>query len=228
MKRTASLVIAVLAAWAMTLGAAAADEPPNPPAKPEETAPNEKEPKKPEEVVDEAVQKVLAMLADPQYKAESQKAERRDKIRNILLSVVDMPTIGALTLARYKKDFSKEQFDEFLDLFSRLLFSTYISHLEKYSGEKVVTLRVRDMGSRSSRVQRVEVQTEAVSDTKKIPINYRMITKGGQWKFYDVYVEGVSLVLNYRTQFGEILRTKSAADLLKRMAEKVQENEKNL
>ena len=225
MRQTASLLIALLAGSALSLAAAAADKPL---AKPEDTALNEKEPKKPEEVVDVAVQKVLAILADPRYREEAKKAERRGKIREILLGVVDMPTVGELTLARHKKDFSKEQFDEFIDLFSRLLFSTYISHLEKYSGEKVVTLRVRDMGTRSSRVQRVEVQTEAVSDTKKIPINYRMITKGGHWKLYDVYVEGVSLVLNYRTQFGEILRTKPAAELLKRMAEKVRENEKNL
>lgn len=182
----------------------------------------------PKEFVDATVQKVLAILRAPEYSDETQRGELREKIRTTLLEVVDMETIGALTLASHRGKFSDKQFQDFLDVFSKLLFTTYIAHLEKYSGETIAYLEAREMKTRDASVRRVEVETVVQSGDQKVPVIYRLMTKDKDWKLYDVHVEGVSLVLNFRKQFNEILRSKPAEALQERLVEKVRENEKQM
>jgi phospholipid transport system substrate-binding protein len=85
-----------------------------------------------------------------------------------------------------------------------------------YKDEKVVFGKVTHLSDKTA-----EVQSEVVRSSKSIPIHYRMILGNGEWKVYDVVIEGVSLVQNYRTQFREILTNKSPEDLLKILREKV-------
>ena len=89
--------------------------------------------KEPVEIVRQTVVKVLRILGDPAYQDSSQKKKMREEIRSILLGIVDMKSVSTLTLANYRNKFSDAQFETFSVLFSRLLFSTYIAHLETYS-----------------------------------------------------------------------------------------------
>ena len=218
---------AFLMALAVVFAAAAAPEPPgSAPAASEETAasaPADAVPKAPADVVNETTEKVLKVLEDPGYKDAQKRKDLREQIRSILLSVADMERISVLTLANYKSKFSDEQFKQFTETFSRLLFATYISNIEKYNGEKVLILETKEVGE-----ARVMVKTKVTSDVKDIPIDYSLAQEEGQWKVYDIYVEGVSLVKNYRPQFREILLNKSAADFLARIEKKVKENEEKL
>jgi len=182
-----------------------------------------KRPKEPARIVDETVTKVIGLLEDPVYKSPSERAKRREKIRLIMLDAVDMDTLTALTLANFKGKFSPAQLEKFQDLFSRLIFSTYITHLESYSGEKVVVI-----GAENQTASRVRVRTKTVTDTKEIPVEFSFTIIGDEWKLYDVYIEGVSLVKNYRSQFREILVNRSAEQFLERLRQKVEENEKEL
>jgi phospholipid transport system substrate-binding protein len=174
-------------------------------------------------IVQQTVVKVLRVLADPKYKDPSERRKLRDKIRSILLDVVDMKNISLLTLANYRSKFSDEQFETFTKLFSQLLFSTYIIHLETYSDEKVVIT-----GIEKTSASRARVKTKTVSSTKEIPIEFGFAKADQKWTLYDVYIEGVSLVKNYRSQFREILLNKSSAQFLERLREKVKENENKL
>lgn len=190
---------------------------------PDDATTSETKPRQPREVVEDVVAKVMTILKDPVYKEPGKKMAMREKIQFSLLSSVDIKTVCSLTLANYRKNFSEEQFKKFSDLFSRLLFSTYISHLEKHTNEKVVTLEVKNLSG-----SRALVKTKTLTDTKDIPIDFSLIKQGNKWLLYDVHIEGVSLVVNYRSQFREILLNHSPAQFLERLEEKVKENEKNL
>jgi len=189
----------------------------------EEAAKKNAQAKEPVAIVERTVIQVLKVIADPAYQDSSQKKKMREKIRSMLLETVDIKTVSVLTLANYRSKFSNEQFEKFSELFSRLLFSTYITHLEKYSDEKVLIT-----GTESLSDTRIVVKTNTVSSTKQIPIEFSFLKEGQKWLLYDVHIEGVSLVRNYRSQFREILLNKSADQFLERLRSKVDENENKL
>ena len=132
-----------------------------------------------------------------------------------------MDTVGQLTLANFKRKFSDEQYKRFVKLFEDLLFSTYITHLEKYSGEEVVV-----KGTEKLTDSRIDVKTDTVTDTRKIPVDFSFIRKDDRWQLYDVHIEGISLIKNYRSQFRELLINRSADEFIDRLEKKVEENDK--
>jgi phospholipid transport system substrate-binding protein len=189
----------------------------------EEAATKNAQAKEPVAIVRQTVIKVLRVIADPAYQDSSQKKKMREKIRSMLLEIVDMKAVSVLTLANYRSKFSNEQFEKCSELFSRLLFSTYITHLEKYSDEKVLIT-----GAESLSDTRIVVKTNTVSSTKQIPIDFSFTREDKKWMLYDVHIEGVGLVRNYRSQFREILLNKSADQFIERLRSKVDENENKL
>ena len=113
---------------------------------------------------------------------------------------------------------SPEQQKEFVELYRKLLEKVYMDRILTYSGEKIEYVRESSLSENKS-----EVQTRIVTANKEIPIDYRLYNRDGTWKVYDVVIEGVSLVSNYRTQFESILAEKTPGDLIKLMREKVNE-----
>lgn len=199
-----------------------------PAAEPEKPEPAATEKKKidlrePSKIVDETVAEVIAILEDPKFKEKSHKRAMREKVRTIILGVTDMDVVSQLTLANYRKKFSDKQFKEFTEVFAQLLFTTYIEHLEKYTDEKVVIT-----GTRKLTETRIIVKTDTLTDTRTIPVEYSFIKQGKSWKLYDVQIEGVSLIKNYRSQFREILIQQSPKEFLERLTRKVRENEEKL
>jgi phospholipid transport system substrate-binding protein len=170
----------------------------------------------PLETTQTQVNRVLEVLRDPALKAESAKAAKEKKIWAILDNVFDHTELSKRTLAQNWKRFSPDQQKEFIDLFGKLLGTVYMDRIIAYKDEKVVFGKVTQLSDKTA-----EVQSEVVQSSKSIPIHYRMILQNGEWKVYDVVIEGVSLVQNYRTQFREILTNKSPEDLLKTLREKV-------
>jgi phospholipid transport system substrate-binding protein len=154
-------------------------------------------------------------LRDPALKADSAKAAKEKKIWEILDNVFDYTELSKRTLAQNWKRFSPDQQKEFISLFGKLLGTVYMDRIIAYKDEKVVFGKVTQISDKTA-----EVQSEVTRSSKSIPIHYRMILERGEWKVYDVVIEGVSLVQNYRTQFREILTNKSPEDLLKTLREK--------
>jgi phospholipid transport system substrate-binding protein len=169
----------------------------------------------PLETIQTQLDRALEVLRDPALKAESAKEVKEEKIWAILDGVFDKTELSKRTLAQNWKRFSPDQQKEFIDLFGKLLGTVYMDRIIAYKDEKVVFGKVTNLSDKTA-----EVQSEVVRSSKPIPIHYRMILVNAEWKVYDVVVEGVSLVQNYRTQFREILTNNPPEHLLKMLREK--------
>jgi len=170
----------------------------------------------PLEAVKTQVNKVLDVLRDPSLKGEAGKKVKREKIRNISGNMFDYTELSKRTLGQNWSKLNAGQQTEFLGLYKTLLEDAYADKIITYTDEKVVFGKETTLSEKT-----VEVQTTIITKKADIPIHYRVIQKGGDWKVYDVVIEGVSLVSNYRNQFKEILSNKTPDALLDTLRKKV-------
>ena len=159
-----------------------------------------------------SVDRVIQVLEDPKLKAEAKAAERRAAIRKEAESIFDFTETAKRALGPHWKSLTPSQQQEFVSLFEDLLERAYILKIEKYSGEKVTYLG--DTVDADLATVKTKFTTKQGTD---IPVDYRLLRRGDRWLVYDVFVEGVSLVANYRTQFDRIMRTGSYDELVRRM-----------
>jgi len=172
----------------------------------------------PKETVESGVNKVLKTLGDPAFKAKS-KEQQIAIVGQEIDSVFDFRELSIRTLGKQWKKMSAEQQTEFVSLFKKLLQGVYADRLLAYSDQKVLFEKEIMLKKGRAEVQSF-LQT---SDGKKIPLFYRLTDKSGSWKVYDVIIEGVSMVKNYRTQFRQIISNDSPDKLLEVLREKVKQ-----
>jgi len=172
----------------------------------------------PQKEIKKLVNQVLDVLKDPKLKAPDKERVRRQKLRNLVEQIFDLNEIAHRVLGRYNRRFTKKQFEEFKELFAKMLESIYLTRIEHYSGEKVIFEEERMLSP-----TKVAVPTKIIKDGQEIPVEYRLLKrkKDGKWIGYDVVIEGVSLVKNYRSQFYQVLKRKDVNDLLAMMRDKV-------
>ena len=167
------------------------------------------------DAVQTEVEKILTKLRNPEFKQKNRE-EKIAGIRQIINEIFDWTELSKRTLARNWKKFEPEQRKEFTDLFSKLLEGVYADRLLAYSDEKVVFEKETNLPK-----GKVEVASHILlADGKKVPLDYRMVQKDGKWRVYDVVIEGVSMVKNYRGQFKELLSKGSPADLIETLKKK--------
>ena len=172
------------------------------------------------QVLETTIQQFLSMLADPAYNNPATQDAQRSKIEKLVRTVFDFGEFSARTVGQRWNSFTPQQQQEFSNAFADLLLATYLGQLRTYNGEQVRYISERA----NSKGTRVEQQTElTMKDGKVIPVAYRMLEKNSQWVVYDVIVEGVSLVKNYRSQFQDILTTATPEELIKRIKDKTSE-----
>ena len=160
---------------------------------------------------------ILEILRDPSLKGDEHTEARRAALRKVIHERFSFAKMSQLSLARHWKKRSAEEKKAFIDLFGQLLEQTYISKIESYTDEKVA------YGKEFVRKKKAQVNTKIITDTVEIPINYRMYrTKDGSWMVYDLVIEGVSLVGNYRSQFDQILQKGSYEKLLDELKKKIE------
>jgi phospholipid transport system substrate-binding protein len=169
--------------------------------------------------VEASVKKVLDVLRDPKLKGPQAKEAKKEKLRVIYKSMFDEVEFSRRTLSRNWTKFSSDQQKEFIVLFEEVLEKAYIDKILDYSNEKVDFYKENMISDNQA-----EIQTKIVTKSKEIPIFYRVTLKDGNWRVYDVVVENVSLVQNYRTQFNDILSNKTPEQLLDILRKKVKEN----
>jgi phospholipid transport system substrate-binding protein len=169
----------------------------------------------PIETVKGHVDKVLDVLRDPSIKGASREKIKKDKIRFISEKMFDYTELSRRTLGQNWNKFKPEQQQEFIELYTSILEGAYIDRIMSYTDEKIIFNKENPLSEKT-----VEVQTTIVTKKADIPIYYRVIQKGGEWRVYDVIIEGVSLVSNYRTQFAQILGNKSPDGLLDTLRKK--------
>jgi len=170
----------------------------------------------PKETVETGVNKLLKTLGDPAFKAKPEN-ERITIIGAEIETVFDFKELSRRTLGRNWKKMKPEQQKEFVQLFKELLQGVYADRLLAYSDQKIIFDKETMLKKGRAEVQSF-LQT---SDGKKIPLFYRLTDKSGSWKVYDVIIEGVSMVKNYRTQFRKILAKDSPDKLLQILRDKV-------
>jgi len=166
--------------------------------------------------IETQVDKVLAVLREPTLKAEAAKDARKDKVWALISELFDYTELSRRALGRNWKKLDGNQKKEFTDLFSRLLGGVYLDRIMAYSDEKV-TFKKETLFNKNY----AQVQTAVAAKSGDIPIQYSMILKDGNWRVFDVIIEGVSLVRNYRTQFREILQNNTPEQLIEILRKKV-------
>lgn len=172
----------------------------------------------PLDTVQANVNKVFDVLRDPKLKGDSAKEIKKEKLRVIYGQMFNEVELARRTLARNWNELNPAQQQEFIRLFRQVLENAYIDKILSYTNEKTVFSR-EIMPS----TEQAEVQTKIITSSREIPIFYRVILKDGAWKVYDVVVENVSLVQNYRSQFKSILASHTPDQMLKILQKKVRE-----
>lgn len=173
----------------------------------------------PTEQLKGAVDRVLKTVEDPSLKAENKVAERRRAVRMIANEIFDWAETAKRSLGRHWQARTEPEREEFVRLFGDLLERAYISKIELYGGEKITYTGESIDGDFAV------VKTKIVTPKQgtEVPVDYRLLRRGDRWLVYDVVIEGISLVSNYRTQFNKIIQSSSYQELVKKMKTKQEE-----
>ena len=172
----------------------------------------------PTEQLRSQVDRVLKLLDDPALRAPERARERRAAVRRVAEEIFDFGETAKRSLGRHWTARTPEERDEFVKLFGDVLERSYISKIELYGGEKIQYTGDKVDGDTALVASKLLTKTAS-----EVPIEYRMLKKGERWLVYDVVIEGVSLVSNYRTQFNKIIQTSSFRDLVKKLKTRQEE-----
>ena len=163
---------------------------------------------------------VLDLIKNPSYTNTATRQPLRAQIEQEVRHIFDFEEFSSRTVGAPWRSFSAEQKKAFSAAFSDLMISTYLDKVNGYNGERI---HYADQVANPAG-DRVEVRTTlTLKDGKSVPVAYRMLPKNGAWRVYDVLVEGISLVKNYRTQFQDILAKGAPEELISRVRQKAQE-----
>jgi len=205
MKRALILLLGiVLLSFSAGLGATSAPESKPLPAK-----------GTPTDAMRTTVSQALGVLQDEDLKKSERTIERVARLKEIADLRFDYAEMAKRSLGGQWGRLGEGERQEFVDLFTEFLTATYVDRIHTYSGEEVRFLNERLDGDYA------EVKSIMVGRKTEIPLDYRLMMKNGEWKAYDVVVDGTSMVQNYRQQFAAILRSSSYEQLVQMLREKV-------
>ncbi len=173
----------------------------------------------PTDTIRQTVEDVLNIIKNPEMRDPAKKQPLLKEVEDQIRTIFDFAEFSARTVGPKWRTFTPDQKQKFEDAFADLLRATYIEKLENYSGEQVnFTGEIM-----SSNGDKAEVQSSIQMKDKVIPVAYRLLIKNNEWKVYDVRIENVSLIENYRGQFKDILLRGNAEELIQKVQEKAQE-----
>lgn len=167
--------------------------------------------------VQSTVEAILSVLRDH----EQDRQARRAAIRSLVHGRFDFRAMSQGTLATHWRKTTEGEREEFVELFADLLEASYMAKIEAYTDERVEYLKEHVKGNKAT------VDTAIVTKSVEIPIQYKLVDRKGDWRVYDVAIEAVSLVRNYRSTYGEIIRRDGFDALLEQMRAKLAELRQN-
>lgn len=159
------------------------------------------------------------VVNDTTLQAPGREEARREAVLRVIEPRFDFPEIARLALGRYWRARSAAERRQFVTLFSRLLARAYLGRILAYSGESVQYLGQTLSDDRAT--VRTRIVTLRETD---VPVDYRLLRHGDHWLVYDMRIEGVSLVENYRVQFNQAMATSSFGNLLKKMEARLRDD----
>lgn len=170
----------------------------------------------PSEDVKKTVDEVVRIVASKELKHSEQK--RRQALKKTISLVFDYSEMAKRSLGKHWNQRTPTERKRFTDLFASLLENSYASKIESYNNEKIVYLKEVIDGDYA------EVKSKVVTAKRdEFTLDYRMLNQNGKWMAYDVVIEGVSLVSNYRTQFNKIITNGGYSELVKKLEVKTDE-----
>jgi phospholipid transport system substrate-binding protein len=172
----------------------------------------------PTDVIKTHVTQLLEVLRNPDLQGENGKKIKEQKVEETADTLFDFVELSKRSLGQNWNKLAMDQRKEFVPLYKSLLKSAYSGRITGYSDERIVFGKEIPLTDKTA-----EVQTTLETKTQDISICYRLIQKENQWKVYDVVIEGVSLINNYRSQFREVLGNGSPEDLIETLRKKVQQ-----
>lgn len=174
----------------------------------------------PAEHVRAQIGRVVRVLEDPALQAPAATAQRRAEIRRLAAELFDFGEITKRALAQHWHGRTAAERQEIVALMTGLLERAYLSKIELYSGERISVVGETLDGEQAT--VRTRILTRQGTE---IPVDYRLHRPGARWLVYDVVIEGVSLVANYRSQFAKIIQGQSYAELVRRLRARLAEPE---
>ena len=170
----------------------------------------------PTEAVKATIEEAIHVLSDETIKHPERAQERREVLEKIVGQRFSYEEMAKRTLGMHWRKLSQAEKTEFVTLFQRFLSNSYAGKIDGYAGEQVQYLGERIKGNFA------EVRTKVVSDKLEIPLDYRLLKNSDNWRVYDVIVDGISLVKNYRGQFARIIKSSSYKGLIEKLRSKVE------
>lgn len=164
------------------------------------------------------INEVLDILKSEEFRNPETHTAAIDRIDAVIRTIFDFEQFSARTVGPHWPHFTNEQKKNFQEAFAALLRATYLDKLDTYSGERVIFTGE----TASKKGDKVEITSDIQLTDKVVPVAYRMIYRNQRWAVYDVIVEGMSLVQNYRTQFQDILNSGTPEQLTQRVWDQVQ------
>ena len=169
----------------------------------------------PTEQIRMSVDKVQAILKNPQLKSPAKTKERREQLRQVVSSRFDFAEMARRSLGSQWRRLTPKEQEEFVRLFTDLLERAYIERIESYNDEKFAYIR------ENLDKNYAEVESRILTGRgEEFSLNYKTYLVNGEWRVYDVVVENISLVNNYRSQFNRIITNSSYEELIRKMKEK--------
>ena len=169
----------------------------------------------PTQTVKKTVDEVVRIVSDKEMKKSHNEKKRRQELKRAIGAVFDYGEMAQRAMGRHWRDRSAPEKKEFVSLFETLLENSYADKIESYNQEKIVYINERIEG------EYAEVKSKVVTAKRdEYSLDYRLMNKGGKWMAYDVVIEGVSLVSNYRGQFNKIITNDGYPALLKKLRSK--------
>jgi phospholipid transport system substrate-binding protein len=171
----------------------------------------------PTEQLKGSIDKIIPILEDPTLKGDAKLQERRAAIRRVASDVFDFTESARRALGPHWERRTAEERQEFARLLGDLLERAFASRLEQYAGERIQYTGESVDGNLAT------VKTTIITKSgAELPVDYQVLRRGDRWFVYDVWIEGVSLMNNYRVQFNKIIQTSSYEDLVRKLKAKQQ------
>ncbi|HTK91438.1 MAG TPA: ABC transporter substrate-binding protein [Verrucomicrobiae bacterium] len=165
----------------------------------------------PTEVVQSGIEQVVQVVQDYDAGHPDGAEKRRSEIRRVAGRLFDFPEMARRTLARHWSERTPGEREEFVSLFRDLLERSYIAKLENYTGERIIYLGETVDGEYAT------VRSKIMGRGTEMALAYRLHLVNSRWAVYDVLIEGVSFVGNYRSQFNRIISKGSYEDLVRKL-----------
>ena len=171
------------------------------------------------DTIKKTVNDVIHIVTDKELKKKSNEQRRRTAIKKSIATIFDSQEMAKRTLGKHWNQRTPAEKKQFVDLFATLLENSYAGKIESYNNEKIVYTKETLDGDFA------EVKSKVITPKQdEYTLDYKLMKKdNGSWMVYDVVIEGVSLVSNYRTQFNKIISTNGYAELVKKLQAKSNE-----